>query len=122
LHRDQPPLRPEERKLVLDVLRRTPSTDCVVRAAVVMDDHVHLLGRPARGCSAAKLAQAWKSISSHELVKLQGRTAPVWQRDYFDRWMRSPEHTAECARYILDNPVRRWPDIESYPWVIHVKG
>jgi hypothetical protein len=84
-----------------------------------MDDHVHILGRVLGSTTAAKLAQAWKSISSHELVKRQGRVAPVWQRDYFDRWMHSAEHTIACARYILDNPIRRWPGIERYPWVIN---
>ena len=122
LHRDQPPLHPEERELVLDVLRRTPPADFTIRAAVVMDDHVHVLGSAAPDCTAAKVAQAWKSVSSHELVKLQGRTAPVWQRNYFDRWMRSIEHASDCARHILDNPIRRWPDIERYPWMIEARG
>lgn len=122
LHREQPPLRPEERELVIAVLRRTPTVDCWVRAAVVMDDHVHVLGRVVPGVTAGKLAQAWKSVSAHELVKLHGRVAPVWQRDYFDRWMRSGEQTAACARYVLDNPRRRWPDVERYPWVIDAKG
>ena len=120
LHRSQLALRTPERDLVLEVIARSQPMQCSLIAAVVMDDHCHALTLPAAGVTAKRLAQTWKSVSAHELVAQTGRSAPVWQAEYFDRWMRSEEHRAACAEYILDNPRRRWPGVSAYPW--HIRG
>ena len=118
LHRDQSPLRHEERTVVLEVVRSCEPSFAELLAVVVMDDHVHALARPRPGTTGARLATAWKGISAHRLCTEHGRVGPVWQRAYFDRWMRSAEHTGACRAYIEANPRRRWPDIGSYHWVL----
>ena len=60
-------------------------------------------------------------MSAQRLVKEQGRVAPIWQREYVDRWMDSPDQIVACVAYIRRNPSRRWPDIEKYPWR-HFRG
>lgn len=117
LHRLQGPLSGPERDVVLDVLASSGPEQCELLAAVVMDDHVHVLARPAAGVCAKILAQRWKSISSRRLTA-QDRSAPVWQAEYFDRWMRSADHTDACARYVIGNPRRRWGGCEPYRWLI----
>jgi hypothetical protein len=86
-----------------------------------MDDHVHVLVRTSGQRTASQLAQAWKSISSHEIVRLGHKQAPVWQAEYFDRWMKGRGQEEACARYILANPARRWPTIGEYHWVADLR-
>ena len=117
LGRDQPSLRSDERGLVLEVVRSCEPLFAKLLAAVVMDDHAHALVQPHSGTTGRRLARAWKGLSALRLVKEQGRRPPIWQRDYFDRWMDSREQVTACEAYIRRNPARRWPDIEQYPWV-----
>ena len=118
LHRDQCPLTGLERDVVLEVLSLSGPEQCELLVAVVMDDHVHVLTRPTEGVAGRDLAQRWKSIASRRLTQAGARRAPIWQAEYFDRWMRTNEHTAACAAYVLNNPVRRWPGAGRYRWLI----
>jgi REP element-mobilizing transposase RayT len=102
---------------VLEVIRSCEPAFAELLAAVVMDDHAHALARPLAGTAGRRLAVAWKGMSAQRLVKEQGRRAPIWQREYFDRWMDSSEQAKACVAYIQRNPVRRWPDIEEYSWM-----
>jgi putative transposase len=112
----QPPLRPEERGIVLEVIRSCEPLYAELVAAVVMDDHAHVLVQPNLGTTGRRLARAWKGMTAQRLVMEQGRATPVWQRDYFDRWMDSRRQLSACIEYIRRNPERRWPDVEEYPW------
>jgi len=83
-----------------------------------MDDHIHVLFHPGDDRTSIEFLTSWKSHSSRIICRESGRVAPLWQRDFFQRWMRSPSHLAACATYIRANPQRRWPGIEKYPWVL----
>jgi len=102
---------------VLDVISRDHQQRMAILAAVVMDDHVHVLCRILNGYDGRKLLHSWKSVSSHELC-CNARTAPVWQTEYHLRWMNSRQEIEICAAYVHANPVRRWPGIVAYPWMI----
>ena len=114
----QEPLLPEERDLVLAVLERDQGKVGEISAAVVMDDHVHVVVGLAQDRTIIKVMQAWKSISSHHLTRGCSRRAPVWQRGYFDRWLRSEERIRAAVAYILLTPERRWPNTGEYRWMI----
>ena len=107
-----------ERDCILEVMRKGQEFGCMFKAAVVMDDHVHALITPGPLATSARLVQAWKSASSHHLTRYFGRSAPVWQRDYYQRWISSPALIPICANYIRQNPQRKWPRIENYTWVL----
>ncbi len=75
---------------------------------VIMPDHVHLFARAAQDAKPlAKWVQTWKSLSSRKLINELNVTAPVWQKDYFDRFLRSSESYADNWDYVLENPVRK---------------
>lgn len=114
-------LQEAERDIVVDVLRRTPADWCALIALVVMDDHVHVLCDASGSRSVRQLAQAWKSISAHEIVRLGRRRAPIWQAEYFDRAVRDERQLAACVRYVVENPVRRWPGVTEYRWVLDLR-
>src|SRR5688572_25060410 len=102
----QPPMAPAERSIVLETIRHDHLVRCQVHAAVVMDDHVHVLARIHEGVNSIQLAGAWKSISSHHLCSDRRREAPVWLRDTYQRWIRRGGHLSICIEYILANPQR----------------
>ncbi len=101
----------------MDIIRHCEPDFADLIAAVVMDDHAHVLVRPHPGITAKRLASAWKGASAHRLCGASGRTSPPWQREYFDRWMQSAEQVNACVKYIRGNPRRRWPRVEEYKWV-----
>lgn len=73
-------------------------------AWVVMPNHVHLVLKPK-----AKLSEImrWlKTATATRAKRLLGRTqAPFWQREYFDRWIRSDKELASVMAYVEANPV-----------------
>ena len=48
----------------------------------------------------------WESVSSRRIAATLGIRAPIWQRDYFDRYLRSSESYSEKWQYVEQNPVR----------------
>lgn len=88
---------------------------------VIMPDHVHFF-RAERPVGAQRSLSAfvgsWKEWTSKKMVRLGLTTGPVWQKEFFDRLLRSDESYAEKWSYVRDNPVRaglvgRW---EDWPW------
>jgi REP element-mobilizing transposase RayT len=118
LDRGQAGLRPEERDLTLAVIGRGEGVLGNIIAAVVMDDHAHVHISLFPSATGQKAAQVWKSVSAHGLTREFGRSAPVWQRQYFDRWIMDDARIERCAAYVRLNPERRWPGIEGYRWVL----
>ncbi len=80
-------------------------------AYVVMPNHVHVLIKTYEGCPLSKVIHSWKSFTAHainEHLKTCGRDAhaPMWQNDYFDRFIRDDRHFAQAITYIHENPVK----------------
>jgi len=87
--------------------------------AVVMPDHVHLIVTPFAELAIATILQRIKSASAYRVNRLLGRRSSLWQRESFDRILRSDENLYAKREYIFNNPVRaglveRW---EDYPWI-----
>ena len=112
------PLTPAERDIVLEIILRCEPDFATLRAAVVMDDHALVLAQPKSGISCKTLESAWKGASSHRCWGAGRRNSPLWQREYFDRWIHTPDQLISCVRYIHDNPMRRWPGMTEYPWLV----
>ena len=98
-------------------------------ATCVMPDHVHLLLEPAikeedrAGAaifiSLTEILHSLKSFTAHEINRRRQKRRPVWEKESFDRLIRSEQDLQEKFRYITRNP---WdagvvgPN-EDYPWV-----
>ncbi len=48
----------------------------------------------------------WKSVSARLIMQAHGVSTPVWQKDYFDRYLRSSDNYSEKWAYVEANPVR----------------
>ncbi|MBI4962950.1 MAG: transposase [Desulfomonile tiedjei] len=116
LAKPQPPLHPDEKTLVVDTIRHFDGLRYELLAYVVMDDHVHVLVLPLSTHALHQILHSWKSFTAKGLRRLRKRPTPVWQDEYFDRIVRDDADLMEKAEYILGNPLKRWPDIEEYPW------
>lgn len=116
VHRRQPALSRAERTKVQEALRFYEGELYRLHAHVVMDDHVHALVQPLPPHPLEAILQRWKSYTAHVLAK-QGRKVPIWQPESFDRLIYSDQEFNEKRAYIAANPFKRWPAIDSYPWV-----
>jgi REP element-mobilizing transposase RayT len=83
---------------------------------VVMNDHVHALLRPLEGFELSGTLQLWKSGSGRLINRARGGSGTLWQKDSFNRIMRSEAEVLEKMQYMLNNPRKRWPEIVDYKW------
>jgi putative transposase len=80
-------------------------------AWVVMPNHIHVLFQPINAWTVAKIVASWKKHTAREVrqcARASGQTAPdpVWQREYWDRYVRNEKHFAQAVDYIHANPVK----------------
>lgn len=110
-------LNDEERRVTMSAIRHFDGSRYELYACVVMDDHVHVLIKPLESYRLQQLVHSWKSFTGHKFRQDYGRKAPIWQEEYFDRIVRDEKEFLDKAQYILNNPLKRWPEVEDYPWV-----
>ena len=92
-------------------------------AWVIMPNHVHVLFEPINGWTVAKIVASWKKFTATEISKRQHRSseplsAPIWHREYWDRFIRDKTHLIQVIDYISQNPVKAGlaPTPQAYPW------
>ena len=76
-----------------------------VHAYCIMPDHAHLVLSPSATCELTLFVGQWKNLVNRELWRL-GVVGAVWQRGFWDRFLRRPEAVVEAVRYVHENPVR----------------
>lgn len=84
---------------------------------VVMNDHVHVLIGPEDQFRLEDILHTWKSFTANNLQRRFKRVGPIWQDESFDRIVRNEREMYQKMLYVLNNPKRRWPELENYPWV-----
>jgi RecG-like helicase/REP element-mobilizing transposase RayT len=122
-------LSPKGRSIALDALRYFHTKRFELFAACVMPDHVHFLIQPwpkenddagnVVFWSLKELLHSIKSYSAHAINKAERERGVVWEKERFDRYIRSQPDLIEKFNYILRNP---WDSgvarqNEDYPWV-----
>jgi REP element-mobilizing transposase RayT len=81
----------------------------------VMPNHVHVLFRSHPNFTLASIVQSWKSFSSKAANSLLARSGTFWQREYYDRLVRTPKEYKRVVKYILDNPTKA--KLNDWTWV-----
>ncbi len=86
-------------------------------AWVIMPNHIHLLVKVG-DTSLSKIVKELKRYTARKANKLLGRKGAFWAEDYYDTYMRDPEHELKTRRYVENNPVKallvREP--KEWPW------
>ena len=112
--------------IVLDAVRWLHSANrFIVDAAVVMPDHLHMVGQLGAGSrhdAAPTLSTIMHTLKSYTAKRLAqtGVIAPVWQNGYHDHGLRNDEDYRARVRYVMQNPIRAGlvNRIEEFPAVI----
>jgi len=122
-------LTPSERDIVLrSAVHSHEGQQCELYVACVMPDHVHLLFEPqikgdddgkAVFWSLSEILHGIKSSTAHHINRARGKRGPVWEKESFDRLIRSETDLQEKFAYICRNP---WDSNvagqnEDYPWL-----
>ncbi len=105
--------RADLRRIVEDTLRHDDGAKYRLIDFVVMPNHVHVLVAPLGEHTLSNAVQDWKSVSSHRINKVLGRSGEFWQKEYFDHIVRSADQLAKFRSYIQNHPQfsgdARWP-------------
>ena len=123
-------LSPKEREIVLQsICYGHERLQYELYVACVMPDHVHLLFEPqikdeddageSVFWSLSEILHGIKSSTAHRINKLRRETGPVWDKESFDRLIRSESDLQEKFSYICRNP---WDSgvvdpNEDYAWL-----
>jgi putative transposase len=117
VHRSQQDLIPAEKNTIVSSLKHFDGKRYELVGYVVMNDHVHVLVWPEENERLEDIIHSWKSYTAHELQRNFGRRDGIWQDESFDRIVRNEQELREKMQYVMENPLKRWPDEEHYPWV-----
>ena len=102
--------------IVQDSLLFNDGEEYALAAWCVMPTHVHALIEPLGGANLSRIVQRWKSFSAHAINRAECRKGTLWQREYFDRFMRSAEQFEWTVTYIENNPVAAGLTLRPEEW------
>ena len=120
---------PEVARYVQDSLLHFHTDRYHLHAWCIMPNHVHILVEPLT--DLATIIQGWKSFTARWILKQNKRLGlnipqadHLWMREYWDRYIRNPEHYRKAVDYIHHNPVKaglcqspsNWPWSSAHPW------
>jgi REP element-mobilizing transposase RayT len=110
----QPPLA----KIVQNALLHFDSQRYNLIAWCVMPNHVHALIETRPGFPLGDIVHSWKSFTAKACNRILQRQAAFWMPDYFDRYIRNPNHLQAVITYIAENPVKAHlcPTPSDWPW------
>jgi len=114
-------LLPLHKDLIFKAIRFLDGDKYELYAAVVLDDHVHIMIDPVE--SLSKIMHSLKSYTAHEINKIENKRGKLWQDENLDRIVRDEEEFLEKVNYIANNPIKAnlAERYEDYKW-LYIKG
>ena len=100
----------EHGEIVANALRYFDRVRYELHAWCVMPNHVHVLLHVERGADLPNIVHSWKSYTAHRIDR-----GVIWQREYFDRVIRSVPELNDTRQYIRANPAKA--GLMHWPWV-----
>ncbi|HET8798405.1 MAG TPA: transposase [Thermoanaerobaculia bacterium] len=100
----------EHGEIMAETLIRRDGVDYVLHAWCVMPNHVHVMFSVEHGENLPWIIKAWKGTAAHAI-----RRGSIWQREYFDRIVRSTIEYERESAYIRRNPEKA--GLRSWRWV-----
>ena len=95
---------PAIREIVFSAFRHFDGVRYDLDSFVIMPNHVHLLLRILEPNNLPDIVRSLKSFSAKRANRELARAGNFWQRDYYDRLIRSPKHFHWARGYIERNP------------------
>ena len=81
-----------------------------------MPDHWHALIFPHDSLTISDLVRDVKSVSSRRLNRFRRRSGPLWQHQFWDRFVRHAKEFGERLNYMHNNPVRKGLTAKPEDW------
>jgi REP element-mobilizing transposase RayT len=85
-------------------------------AFILMPDHLHgiiVISESKEKSSLANIIQNFKSISSRKINRINKNSGvSIWQRNYYERIVRSEQELKNLREYIKNNPTN-WTDRDT---------
>ena len=75
-------------------------------AAVVMNNHAHLIQMPFDNYSLSEIMKGIKGVSANRINKLRKSNGSLLQEESFDRIIRDEKEFNEKLEYMFKNPVK----------------
>lgn len=107
-------------RILADAFAQPEIPDVTIPHYTVMPNHWHALVVPVAGATIDlhALIGRLKGRNARAINSAMGRSGAVWQREWFDRWIRSDAEWDRFVRYVQHNPmkagiVRDW---REHPW------
>ena len=107
-HGSSPLRRADAAKIVHDEFVALTDWQVSVPHFTIMPNHWHAMIVPGPDCphSLSDIMKRLKGRTAKRLRALIGGQGAVWQREWFDRWMRDDVEWEKCVAYIRNNPVK----------------
>jgi len=88
---------------------------------VLMPDHWHALIWPPQPLTISEVIHDIKKVSALRLQRTRKTSGPVWQHQFWDRFVRHKREFCERLEYMRYNPVRRGlaKAPEGWRWCSH---
>jgi len=107
---------PQVAACAASVLQDSSGAEYDLYAWVFMPNHAHLLLTPRPPFHIQTVMQRYKSRSTVQINRLLSRTGAIWQRGYFDKYIRDAEHFDRAVDYIHRNPVKAGLAVKIEEW------
>ena len=111
--------KPDAAKAVEEAFLHFDGQRYYMLAWVVMPNHAHLLFQQAEGWNLSTIVASWKKFTARAICDLSpGYPKPVWQEEYWDRYIRDETHLRKVIDYIHQNPVKAGlcKAADEWPW------
>jgi len=119
-HGSCPLARHEVASVVRDELVALAEWQIDVPHFTIMPNHWHALLVPPSECpqSLSTIMKRLKGRTAKAIRHFEAGTGPVWQREWFDRWIRDDAEWLRCVAYVRNNPVKAGlaPTWQRHPW------
>ena len=116
--RGECPLRQPRLARVIDgAFRFYHGKDYELRAWIVMPNHVHVLFKVGEKPMGEVIGD-WKEYTAREANRLLKRRGQFWAADYWDTFIRNPNHELQARNYAEQNPVKAAlvSTAKDWPW------
>ncbi len=70
---------------------------------VIMPNHIHVLVKMGKKLLLPDMIKEWKIATTFKINKILNRKGSVWQRDYYDTYIKSEAHFFYTMEYIRKN-------------------
>ena len=78
----------------------------LLHAWCIMPNHVHAIFQTLAEYSHSEIIQAWKSFTAHAINKYLGSRGQLWQKDSYNRIIRSIQEYYNQISYVWNNPTK----------------